>query len=632
HRMEEAEHRLERTEENLVRINDKISELELQVEPLRVQSEKAKKYLILRDELRGLEISVWLEQLEKIRVGSMKVLSDFEHAVRQKADAQTQVEALYAAAEGYAAKMREKDMAAEGIRFEMMQRDADANGFQNAIAVLKTNIQNNLENTDRMQRELDQQAGRAGSITGQIEDRRARLAGIVSEAEALRADLLARQGAAAEASSHAGSLGAEMEALRQKEAVESASASEARALLSALAAAAQELLDRDEAVRQELSAGEDRLGETMAEEKSAHAALDQAREDRDALKNIINGYTLRLETRRKKQKDAEDRHVKLQMEENALRSRIHMLSEMEKLFEGYSKAVKVVMGDAERGQLKGIHGPVAGLIHVPDQYAVAIEIALGSAMQNIVVETEENGKQAINYLKSRDAGRATFLPLTSIRPSEFRDGKVVDEPGFVGMGDELITFDRKYDKVFSSLLGRTVIAENMDRAIAIARKYSYHFRIVTLDGQVLNPGGSMTGGSVSRSAGILSRANELERLNTQVEGIAQDLRAAALTLEETTREVTAAGYEMETAQAQQRQHEDAILTLEERCNHFGTLLSDLRRQAEDQRAELEQIQKRSVQTEQDTKNARARIETLEGAAAGLRAEAESKAQGQSEIQ
>ncbi|MEG0765922.1 MAG: chromosome segregation protein SMC, partial [Pseudoflavonifractor sp.] len=353
HRKEEAEHRLERTDENLLRINDKISELELQVEPLRAQSEKAKKFLILRDELRGLEISVWLEQLEKIRANSMKAAQDFDNAVRQKETAQAAVEQLYAAAEGYAAGMREKDMAAEGIRFEMMQRDADGNGLQNAIAVLKTNIQNNLENTDRMQRELDQQEGRAGSITSQIEDRRSRLAGILSEAEALRADLSARQTAATEASTHAGSLGAEMEALRQKEAVESASASEARALLSALAAAAQELLDRDEAVRQELSAGEDRLGETMAEEKSAHAALDQAREDRDALKNIINGYTLRLETRRKKQKDAEDRHVKLQMEENALRSRIHMLSEMEKLFEGYSKAVKVVMGDAERGQLKG---------------------------------------------------------------------------------------------------------------------------------------------------------------------------------------------------------------------------------------------------------------------------------------
>ncbi|MEG2097479.1 MAG: AAA family ATPase, partial [Pseudoflavonifractor sp.] len=193
HRKEEAEHRLERTDENLLRINDKISELELQVEPLRAQSEKAKKFLILRDELRGLEISVWLEQLEKIRANSMKAAQDFDNAVRQKETAQAAVEQLYAAAEGYAAGMREKDMAAEGIRFEMMQRDADGNGLQNAIAVLKTNIQNNLENTDRMQRELDQQEGRAGSITSQIEDRRNRLAGILSEAEALRADLSARQ-------------------------------------------------------------------------------------------------------------------------------------------------------------------------------------------------------------------------------------------------------------------------------------------------------------------------------------------------------------------------------------------------------------------------------------------------------
>ena len=168
HRKEESERKLQRTEENLVRINDKIAELELQVEPLRIQSEKARKFLILRDELRGLEISVWLEQLEKIRASSIKVLSDFENAVRQKAEARAQVEALYAAAEGYAAKMREKDMEAEGIRFEMMQRDADANGLENAVAVLKTNIQNNLENGDRLQRELEAQEGRAGSITGPV--------------------------------------------------------------------------------------------------------------------------------------------------------------------------------------------------------------------------------------------------------------------------------------------------------------------------------------------------------------------------------------------------------------------------------------------------------------------------------
>ncbi|MTQ95765.1 chromosome segregation protein SMC [Pseudoflavonifractor sp. BIOML-A6] len=632
HRKEEAERKLERTEENLVRINDKIDELELQVEPLRIQSEKARKFLILRDELRGLEISVWLEQLEKIRASSIKVLSDFENAVRQKAEARAQVEALYAAAEGYAAKMREKDMEAEGIRFEMMQRDADANGLENAVAVLKTNIQNNLENGDRLQRELEAQEGRAGSITGQIEDRRKRLEGIVREAESLRAQLRERQRSAEDASRNAGALAAEMEVLRQKEAVETASAAEARALLSALAAAAQELMDRDEAVRQELAAGEGRLAETEKEGKTASEELNQAREDRDSLKNIINGYTLRLESRRKKAREAEEKHVKLQMEESALASRIHMLTEMEKLYEGYSKAVKLVMGEADRGQLRGVHGPVAGLIHVPEQYAVAIEIALGSAMQNVVVEREEDGKNAIQYLKRRDAGRATFLPLTSIRPSEFRDRGVANEAGFVGMGDQLIEFDGKYGRVFSSLLGRTVIAEDMDKAIAIARKYGSRFKIVTLDGQVLNPGGSMTGGSVSRSAGILSRANELERLNVQIVGVRESLHQARRALEETTREVAAAQYEMETAQAQQRAHEDAILTLEERCSHYGVLLADLRRQRDDQKTELEQLQKRAAQTEQDTGNARRRIEALEGAAAALRAEAEGKAQGQSRFQ
>jgi len=632
HRKEEAERKLERTDENLVRINDKIDELELQVEPLRVQSEKAKKYLILRDELRGLEISVWLEQLEKLRVNSIKILSDYENAVRQKEAAQQQVEQLYAATEEFSARMRQKDMEAEGIRFEMMQREADANGIENAIAVLKTNIQNNLENADRIQRELEAQEGRAGTIGAQIEERRARLEGIIREVEELQAHLLERRKAAEEAQRSAGTLASEMEALRQKEAVESASAGEARALLSALAAAAQELYDRDEAVRQEVAAGEERLTETEAEAKTAKAELDQAREDRDSLQNIISGYTLRLESRKKKAKEAEERHVKLQMEENALKSRIHMLSEMEKLYEGYSKSVKLVMGEAERGTLKGIHGPVAGLIHVSDQYAVAIEIALGSAMQNLVVDREEDGKAAINYLKRRDAGRATFLPLSSIRPREFKDAGVVDEPGFIGLGDELIQFDRKYEKVFSSLLGGTVIAQDMDKAIAIARKYGHRFKIVTLDGQVLNPGGSMTGGSVSRSAGILSRANELERLNTQIAGLREDLAAAGRALEEANREATAAAYEMETAQAQQRAHEDDILKLEERCSHYDVVLSDLRRQRDEQKAELELIQRRSAQTEQDTRNARARIETLEGSAAALRAEAEGKAQGQSELQ
>lgn len=632
HRKEEAERKLERTEENLVRINDKIDELELQVEPLRAQAEKAKKYLLLRDELRGLEISVWLEQLERIRATAIKVLGDYENAVRQKGEAQAAVEELYAASERYAAQMREKDMEAEGIRFAMMQREADAAGLENSVAVLKTNIQNNLENSSRLERELADQEGRAGSITGQIEERRTRLEGVVAEMEALRVQLQANRVRAEETARSAGGLAGEMEELRARESVERASAGEAKALLSALAAAAQELLDREEAVRRELSALEERVLNAETEEEQASQELSKAREDLDALGNVLSGYALRLEKRQVRAKEAEERHVKLQMEENALKSRIQMLSEMEKFYEGYSKAVKVVMTDATRGQLGGIHGPVAGLVHVPDKYTVAVETALGSAMQNIVVDSEENGKAAIEYLKRRDAGRCTFLPLSSIRPAEFRDGGVERERGFVGMGDKLIEFDPKYEKIFSSLLGRVVIAEDMDKAIAIARKYSYRFRIVTLDGQVLNPGGSMTGGSVSRSAGILSRANELERQGAQMGALRESLSAAAAALETARREATAAAYEMETAQAQKRAHEDTILTYEERCGHYAALLLDLDRRRTEQRGELEQLSRRSAQTEADTVAARRRIEELEGAVAALQAEAEGKARGQAELQ
>ncbi|MEQ2456144.1 chromosome segregation protein SMC [Flavonifractor hominis] len=631
HRKEESERKLERTEENLVRITDKIDELELQVEPLRQQSEKARKFLVLRDELRGLEISLWLDQLEKIRAGAIKTLSDYEHAVDQKQTAQREVEALYAAAEERAAQMREKDVQAEGVRFQMMQRQADANSLDSAVAVLKADMRNNQENTGRLQRELEQQQGRAGAISGQIEQRRARLEELAAEAAQVNGELDQRRAEAEQAAHSAGGLAQELDELRRQAAVESASASEARALLSALAAAAQELLDRDEAVHQELAVGEERLSQARESQAAARTELEQAREDRDSLRNIISGYNLRVESRRSKAKQAEERHMKLQMEENALKSRIHMLSEMEKMYEGYSKAVKLVMGESKRGQLRGIHGPVAGLIHVPDACAVAIEIALGGAMQHIVVESEEDGKAAIQFLKRRDGGRSTFLPLNAIRPSEFRDQGVRQEPGFVGLGNELIRFDERYARIFSNLLGRTVVAEDMDRAIAMARKYGHRFKIVTLDGQVLNPGGSMTGGSVSRSAGILSRANELERLNQQRTGLEQQLSQAAQAMEEARREATAAAYELETAQAQQRQHEDAILKLEERLARFTDQAEECLRQRDELKAELEQIQARSAQTETDTAAARARIEKLEGAAAALQAEAEGKARGEQQL-
>ena len=633
HRKEEAERKLERTDENLLRINDKIDELELQVEPLREQSERAKRFLILRDELKGLEISVWLDTLERLRAGSIKLETDYKEAVRQKEAAERAVEECFGAAEALSAQMREKEVEADRLRFAIQGREATVRELESSIAVLKSSIQHNLENTARIQEELEQREGRQDSLSGQIAERSGRLAEIDGQLEGARREREEKDAAAQEALRSAGTLARELEELRGKESVKTADAHQAKALLSALAAAAQEVLDRDEAVRQELSRLDRRQEEAGAESSAAEKTLREARDERDAVKNVISGYTLRLDGRKKKAEQARERHVRLKMDENALTARIRMLTEMEKLHEGYSKAVKLVMGEVQRGTLHHIHGPVAGLLHVPDQYTVAIETALGGAMQNLVVDREEDGKAVIQYLKRRDGGRATILPLSSIRPGELREAESLSrEPGFVGVADQLVQFDPRYRAVFSNLLGRVAVMEDLDAAIAAARRYGYRFRIVTLDGQVLNPGGSMTGGSASRSAGILSRANELERLNVQSAGLREQLEQAERALEETEREAKGAAYELESAQAQLREWEDAVLKAEAQVEHCRSVAASLKEQRENQRSELGQLQSRTGEIERDTQHARDRIRELEGEAAALKSEADGKARGQSDLQ
>ena len=633
HRKEEAERKLERTDENLVRVNDKISELEYQVEPLREQSEKAKKFLVLRDELRGLEISVWLDTLERIRASNIKLEADYQEAVRRKEAVKTAQEKAYAAAEKYSEEMRNKDVEADRLRFEMQGRQAKANELESAIAVLKSNIQHNLESAQRIRADLEQQEGREGSLSEQIAQRKARLAEIEQQLEEGRSALARKSREAEEAARSAGTLARELEALRSQADLGTAGAAEAKALLSALAAAAQEIMDRDGAVRREAHELEDRLEEAQKEARAAKRQFDNAVEERDAVKNVIQGYQLRMDARKKKWEQSKDALMKLRMEENALISRIKLLTEMEKDHEGYTRAVKLVMGEAQRGALHNIFGPVADLLKVPDPYTVAIETALGMAMQNIVVGQEADGKAVIQYLKRRDGGRATILPLSSIRPGFLREGpELTQEPGFVGIGDQLISFDPKFKHVFSNLLGRVVVMEHLDAAIAVARKYRYSFRIVTLDGQILNPGGSMTGGSASRSAGILSRANELERLNQQLTGIQNRVAEGVRVVAESERESTAAAYELETTQAQLRQWEDAILKAEGELSHRRSVAAGLERQCEGQQEELEQLNIRAAQIETDTQSARARIQTLEGETAALKSEAEGKAWGQTEVQ
>ncbi len=615
HRKEEAQRKLERTDENLLRVNDKVDELELQLEPLRVQRDKAKKYLTLRDELRGLEIAVWLDSLEHIRAGVIQLETDLQSTTAQRDGAKTAQEAAYADAEDCARQMQEHDVAADGLRRQEQQRQEQAGALESAVAVLNSSIAHNDESARRIRADLQQQEGREDSLAAQIAQRKDRLEEIEGQLSAGSQAIQVQREKVEENAKSAGQLEQELERLRDSQALAQADAADARALRSALAAAAQEVLDRDGAVRRELAELEEQSANAEAQLAQAQREQNEAKQSLDQGRNAAQGYALLEEKRRKKAEGCKESHMKAQMEENALAARIRLLSDMERQREGFSRAVKLVMDQADRGVLKGVHGPVAGLVKAPDRVALAIETALGGAMQNIVVDREEDGKAVIQFLKRREGGRATILPIATIRPHALREGEALSrQPGFVGVADRLVSFDRRYQNIFSNLLGRVAVMEDLDHAIAAARKFGYQFRIVTLDGQMLNPGGSMTGGSAVKGAGILSRANELEQLEGRRAELAEHTAQWARQLADAQREATAAAYQRQTAQEQLREFENAILLTQGRIQRAQGEKTDLERRQAALRGELEQLQARSAKIDADAKAAQARLTQLEGAA------------------
>ena len=629
HRKEESERKLARTEENLVRINDKISELELQVEPLREQSERAKKYLILRDELRVLEISVWLENLDALKTGARKLEADFRAAEQQRDEARAALDALYAEGEQYGERMREKDMEAERIRTEAAQLDGQVKDQEAAIAVLESTITHNRENIERARQELEETGSRAGSLELQAAEQDAKIEEIDRQLEELNMALDTLLEQARTAAEQAGGAQSEAEALRGREAMAVAAAADARAEAAAITAENGQIAERKAAVEQEMAAAEEQLETSRKESRANRRALEDARDEATAAANIIAGHSLRMEERKKKAAAASEQRVKLTMDVGALDNRIRMLTDMEKEYEGFSKAVKVVM--QAKNSLRGIHGPVANLMKVDRKYSLAIEIALGAGLQNIVVDREEDGKSAINFLKQRDGGRATFLPLTAIRGDELREQSVEEEFGFVGIASRLVNHDQKYTNIFQNLLGRTVVVEDLDCGIAMARKYRNAFRIVTLDGQVLNRGGSMTGGSTNRSAGVLSRAAELETLNSRAASMHEKLAAAQKDEENILRELNAAQYELETAETQRNEAEKEVLRLEGIQKHFDLLLSSLRENLENLEGELESLDGRLADNAKRSAAAEELLAEQETLAADLRRQSEELLAGQSEL-
>ena len=525
YRKQEAERRLTQAEENLVRLRDILQELEGRVGPLKEQSKKAEKFLAYAAEKKDLEIGLWLHMLDT----SKDALREQEYKITL---AETQYSAAGEALKGLEEDIDNLSLQTQGITVQIEDiRRAAASLEEEAVrtdgeAALKENtIFHNGETMERVRRELaslDQSAAEAAeNARRKREEAEAKaadtarmnleLAGLNSELEGLI--------------SHSERYSKKIEELSASQNALAAQSAEERVRMVTARSSLGELEERGRTVLSEVAARRQELAQLEAEAKDLQADKARLEEQITACTNALKGYEMRKASRASHVEELKAGLDKLRLDIGEHGRRAQILEDLERNMEGFAYSVKAVVKAADGGRLRGIHGPVSRLIQVDKPYATAIEIALGAAMQNIVVDTEEDAKRAIQFLKSQKAGRATFLPLTSVKGRRLEEPALASQSGFVGLAVDLAGCDEKYRPVIQSLLGRTAVAEDIDAAVAIARRFGYKFKIVTLDGQVVNAGGSLTGGSLAKNAGLLGRADEIRRLREKAAALEKQLAA-----------------------------------------------------------------------------------------------------------
>ena len=592
HRKEETERKLAHTEDNLLRIGDKVSELELQLEPLKQQSQKALKYLELKEELRGVEVAVWLDSLEKLSAAASKAEEDYASASFVLQQAHDELERLYQQAENCGESLRQKDGELETLRVKISMLEANHQQLDGQMAVLRGNVNNNDANIARIEEELKGSEDRSGGIVAQIEQTHLRISEIEEILSGKKQVLEQLQEKLAAMTANAQGLTKQYLELRSKEASISADIAGWEADIRGLQTGADQASERVTQLQEDLAAAEERQQQSRQNLEQCRNTLKKAQEDVTAANNTISGYTMRKDTRVSRRDTLAQQLRDLTAKLDGVSAKAKVFRAMERDFESYTKSVRLVMQESQRGSLRGIHGPVSRLIRTENEYAVAIEIALGAAMQQIVVGTETDGKSAIAYLKRTGGGRATFLPMDTIKEKRLEESGVENCRGFVGIASKLISCDTAYRGIVENLLGRTVIVGDMDASIAMAKRYHHRFKIVTLDGQVINPGGSMTGGSVNKEAGILSRANELEKLTGEEKQLQEQQLAKEAELQEAQRLADQVEYQLTAASEELRQAEDQVLRLQGEEKQHEILLQAIVDAQSAAQKELENLQSR----------------------------------------
>ncbi len=607
-RRTEAERRLAAARENLDRLRDILGELERRVEPLRQESEKAKEFLVLAGEKKTLEISLWMDNLRKaralIRAEEDKIL--VEQSRRKELDGEiagveAEIAALYQ-------KMQEASVKAEEARSQVKSREEAAAARTAEIAV----CENNREHNQQAQREIAAQleeSGQAGAESEQaiaaleslMQEKSAALDALRQEGEALGRELAASQ-------EEGTAIQREIDRQRALRDAVYLDVSKAGAEKDASASLLEEARARiEEGARQDFAS---LLAEVEAQLAQAKEDLTALEEEASGLENTGKGYRLRLERKAAKREEllAQRQKWEDQLREKSQRARL--LEDLENSMEGFAQSVKYIVKQGKKGLLQGIVGPVFQLIAAKGEHALAIETALGGAMQNIVAEDEEAAKAAIRQLSRDRAGRATFLPRTSVKGNRLDVRSLSRQAGFVGLAADLVTYDPRFEGVVAWLLGRVVVAEDLDAAVAIAKGARYQFRVVSLDGQVVNAGGSLTGGSTAKSAGALSRRTEIETLTQEVSALNAKIGELEKKLLAAQGEIGRDQAELTALESRKKTLSEDAIRLESRLQRLTQRRQELREARDFAQGETQRLSARAKELEGQNQAAHRLLEEL----------------------
>ena len=606
YRKTEAERRLAAAGENLERLRDILGELESRVGPLERESAKAQKFLELSEQRKTLEVTLWTDSVHRARDTVRQQVRDYETAQADYERFDGEAKAAEQEAEEIRMQAQQLTIAVERLNGDIRSITEQISGSDSRIAVLENDILRNEESIASLRSEIEAGEQDGAEADAALQRHRAVAAKMEAEGEKLAAEIDALNAELTKLADASNASGARKDTLRAEITDLTAKRTEAQVAQAAAEAAEETARQRLPALEQAVQEGTDQWETARQDLTDTIRYREMLTENEKQLANVRSGLELKLKNRKAALDEADTAEQRLGRELDAARQRLSVLRELEKNMDGYQNSVKAVMRAAGARRLRGIIGPVSAILKVEPGCEVAVETALGAALQNIVVENEAAAKAAIALLRSDNAGRATFLPLDTVQPGVFR-GRL---SGTARLASSLVQADARYDNIVSNLLGRIIVVEDINEASRVARDNGFRSRVVTMDGQVINAGGSFTGGSVQRSAGLFTRKQEMEELRIRAAKLQKDCLAAQEKTDQCKEQVDALQAELTATASEQ------ITAANDRV-----------------RAEAEQKRLEAAAAQLETaRNARRQeIDILQAALADSRAKAEDAAKLQAEL-